>query len=146
VSLLSRLLRVVLCLALVANGVGTAAASSRMAFEHETRAAAASQAAAPCHGHAHAHGSAETAAASTPHAHGGVHAHEVAAAISASTQDAPDCCKGKSCTCACVQYASVAFSIDVVSQAFAPAAPQPARLAVDYPQPRLPHLIRPPIG
>jgi hypothetical protein len=158
VTLFSLLLRVVLCVSLIANGAGYAQASARMQFDHAAHAAPVVAAQAqtvasadeadvpPCH---------RNVAKTTPVA--SMHAgHEMAQAdvspagkatpaTPAGKKPGPDCCKGKTCNCACAHaYCAtvVAFATSIVPEhdARVPA------LAVDHPQPRLAHLIRPPIG
>ena len=140
----SLLLRVILCISLVGNGVGAAQASARMAFEHAA--------------HVQQAGSAEPVAAedSLPpcHHHAGAKAHAMHDERVAAHQHAapsgktapPECCKGKQCTCACAHASCPA--VTTAAAAFVPqtTARVVAVVAVDHPQPRLPHLIRPPIG
>ena len=158
-TLFSLLLRVVLCVSLIANGAGYAQASARMQFEHAAHAASVAPVQTapapvaveeagvpPCH----RHGVKAQAVSAPPSAHPG---HALATA--AETKPTPstpmgkksgaDCCKGKTCNCACAHAfcaATIAFVTSIVPEhdGRVPA------LAVDHPQPRLPHLIRPPIG
>lgn len=58
----------------------------------------------------------------------------------------PDCCKSSACRCACTHACSslmpaVAQTVAVTAQELSPAA-----MALGYPAPALPHLIRPPIA
>lgn len=161
-TLFSLLLRVVLCVSLIANGAGYAQASARMQFEHAAHAAPMAPMA-PVHA-APAPAVVEEAGVPPCHRHGAtaspapsMHAGHAVAQVDASPtskaapgspvgkKSAPDCCKGKTCNCACAHAycaATVAFVTAIVPEhdARVPA------LAIDHPQPRLPHLIRPPIG
>lgn len=154
-SLFSLLLRIVLCVSLIANGAGYAQASARMQFEHAAHAAAApvvvtpapvaveDTSVPPCHRHA------AKAAAPAPHAGHAMAASDTASktppAAPVGKKPGPDCCKGKTCNCACAH----AYCATMVAFATHPVAVGDVRvraLAIDHPQPRLPHLIRPPIG
>jgi len=155
VSFFSLLLRVILSLSLVANGASYAQESARMQFEHVAHAAVTetdSEPAAddanvpPCHRHA---AKAAAAAAVAAHAH-----HAAAAIAAASTGKHPlpvgkkagdDCCKGKACKCACA-HASCAATVAIATQVLSNPEVRVPVLVVNHPQPRLPHLIRPPIG
>lgn len=156
----SLLLRVLLCVTLIANGIGFAQASTRMQLAHashgthgervQTRAAAPAQptlanAGEECHpgmtmaSHAGAEPPVVDHAAMV---HGGNPGAESGAALA----DAMDCCDGKNCQCACTQHASAAFIAEL-----SPGAPPVHTAALmggtsQHASPRLPHLIRPPIG
>lgn len=139
-NVFSLLLRVLLCISLVANGASYAGASVRMQFEHAAPAAAASDdSMPPCHRHAGV----------TMREHG---AHSMATThmaprdvTTAGKKRGDDCCRGKACRCACTQ-ASCAMLVAFAVRAVARPSMQVPVLVVGYPQPRLPHLIRPPIG
>jgi hypothetical protein len=135
------LLRLLLCACLIANGIGAAQASVRMAFAHADvpgDAPARSRADAPCH---------DLAMPDTPR---GPHAAATGAAMSMPSdhaghgQNAP--CEGKSGTCACVPPGTCDAAPVAFLPALAAATPAPAPLSVAYHQPRMAHLIRPPIG
>src|SRR5690242_20177142 len=119
----SILLRLLLCLALVANGTSAVYASARMAPAPQS-------AAQPCHdmpAMAHAAIAAGDEAPSPPPSHA-------------------DCCPPGACLCSCVSHASTLLP----SQSFAlpprPAAAPVAAVRVSFPSPVLPNPIRPPIG
>lgn len=132
VRLLPLLMRLLLCLALVANGIAGAQASVRMAYAHATPArmiAAVDDTSdvPPCHRH-----------------------HETAP-VAAAHDEAPmpghgDCCKDGRCDCPCAPsllQAALAMRL--------PVRPGTASVQISPPTsahraPRLPHLIRPPIG
>jgi hypothetical protein len=123
-SLPSILLRLVLCVALVANGIGTAVAGMRM---HAGAAQVQAQAAEPCHATSLP---APVAKAATTHAH----------------EHAGDCCHAGACTCQCLQQAHLAFAAGL---ALLPQSRHDAVVHVSTATrepPRLPHLIRPPIA
>ena len=119
------LLRLLLCLAILANGIASAQAGVRMLGAHAAPVAvqAAAEAASSCH---------ETADAVAPDA--------------PSAHERGDCCRDGGCDCTCPVPLFEALLVPVLAgppvatQATAPRAP--ARRAA----PRLPHLIRPPIG
>lgn len=118
------LLRLLLCVAILANGVASAQAGVRMALAHPAAQAHAEPAAAsPCHHHGHV---AETAPAPR-HATG-------------------DCCDGHRCDCPCMGTLMQAVAMPAVPQAIAHQPAPDAPAAIDLPTPRLAHLIRPPIG
>ena len=138
--------RLLLCISLIANGVGNAQSSARMALAHAGHAVAsrvdtAAAAAAsekdvpPCHRHR---------VARTPSDVDALAAQALPVAPSADPDGEP-CCKGKACHCTCTP-ATFAATPALIAAPRAHAEPEVPRLAVDYPQPRLPHLIRPPIG
>jgi len=156
VTLFSLLLRVILCISLIANGAGVAQASARMQFEHAAHAAvipmqatavpvAAADASSvpPCHRHAVT----APAVPSAPAVHAVAHVEPGKAMPGAPSgkKSDPDCCKGKTCTCACA-HASCATTVSLFTHVVPTHDVRVPALAVDHPQPRLPHLIRPPIG
>lgn len=137
------LLRVLLSLILVLNGIWTAHASVRLLVEttipsgKHAIGAAGDAAASHCAGH----GSAMAA-----NTHDAGHPDASATAPEPCDPAAPDCCQSSACQCASPQvYASL---IPDVSQAPLLAAHDrvTAALALAYPAPALPHLIRPPIA
>jgi len=121
-SLPAILLRLALCVALVANGTATAMAGVRMA-------APAAQHADHCHDAATA---SDESGATLEHPHPG------------AKHDA--CCRAGACACHCLPQAQLAIATPIVilptplhdSVVHAPVAARES--------PRLPHLIRPPIG
>ncbi|MBS0576409.1 MAG: CopL family metal-binding regulatory protein [Proteobacteria bacterium] len=135
-SLSSILLRLLLCLSLLVNGVASAVAMPSMeavAPDAHAMAAASSASATPCH---------EQGQAAIPHQGVKMLAHMHG---KPQRQPKPDCCKSGACDCACTQLAQV-FSVaplvaSVIPQATVLPPPEPQRAA-----PALPHLIRPPIG
>ncbi|TBR12794.1 MAG: hypothetical protein EPO46_03980 [Lysobacter sp.] len=146
-SLTSLLLRLLLCVSLIANGVGFAQASVRMQYGHPAQEGVgqvptpAQSSAPPCHRDA----TVQMPSMQAPHA---MHAMDAAgsSASPASKQSHDDCCKGKTCRCACVQQAPCTFvSLLLPGAVLLPASQSAARVTL-HTQPRLPHLIRPPIG
>lgn len=137
-SLSSLLLRVLLSFVLVANGIGAAQAGARMQAGHHAEHVAA--ASAQVDGHAGCHAQ---VADPTRHASAAVHAGD---AKRSSQAGVTDCCKAKACSCACSHSATSATLVTAfVSAPTLLGQPIPVA-AASYPQPRLPHLIRPPIG
>jgi hypothetical protein len=156
VTLFSLLLRVVLCVSLIANGAGVAQASARMQFEHAGHVAAAAVQAAPattatvdastippCHRHAAQ--ATQAPSAHAVHAVAQVEPDNAVTPVPAGKKSGDDCCKGKTCTCACA-HASCATTVSLFTHVVPTHDVRVPALAVDHPQPRLPHLIRPPIG
>lgn len=129
-------LRLLLCLALVVNGLVPAMASPRVAANrvgHDMAMRGASAAAAPCH---------ETGMAMEP-ATAPKHAHALVAPHKHIT---PDCCQSGLCACACTPLAQAVFAV-VPSFARANShAMRQAPLATPRASPLLLHLIRPPIA
>jgi hypothetical protein len=130
-------LRLLLCLALVLNGAGNAAAALRMVIGHGATTVT---------GHAGGHdpvaamqsGQAQTHCHENPGA-----AHEGSGKSSPHGQ--PGCCDSGDCTCSCMQQAPASFAVPVlVALASEPAAFADRSSAAHLP-PTLPHLIRPPI-
>jgi len=136
-SLWSTLLRVLLSLSLILNGVATAAAATHAhASAADIQSAIAtpvkvSQSAeeVPCHEHQQA----ESA----------VTDKQPPAPVQPATKSSPDCCKSSTCGCACVQAAlpGVGLAAPVLEHSRSVRQLTPAHAA-----PALPHLIRPPIG
>lgn len=134
------LLRMTLCVLLIANGVGSAQVSVRMALEHSSSdtmvmAGQGATKTAPCHR------ASESIGMTSPSAPVGEHA--------SNSHDKPDpmgCCKGKACHCTFVQCVTTAYEAPAPAPAFVDELLVSPLLTIDYPQPRLPPLIRPPIG
>lgn len=150
-NLLSLLLRIVLSVSLIANGAGLAQASTRMQLvhaEHAEHAAAPVAAAAAVVAAAgesqpacHEPGMTEAATPKAlPDHHGG---HDSQGDVG---DQATDCCEGRSCQCVCAQHAPMASVPGGVSGVTASQASVVARANPRHLPPRLPHLIRPPIG
>lgn len=142
------LLRVLLSLILILNGIWTAHASVQipvsmaMPSNEQAVGAAGNTARSHCAGHA-------SAMAASAHAAGHTDAPAAAPASrnpAACDPAAPDGCKSSACRCACPQ--ACASLISVVPQAPVLAAHDrvTGALALAYPTPSLPHLIRPPIA
>lgn len=140
-SLPAVLLRLVLSLALVLNGMGTAAASVQMLGgmamlpAHQAESRIAKVGASPCAEHhmAMAGQEGKSADPSTPAPQGGKH-------------PAPDCCKSSACRCACV-HACPSVTATSVQMPLVIAHDLSGRtMSLGHPTPALPHLIRPPIG
>lgn len=141
-------LRVLLSLILVLNGIWTAHASVQMPVSMAMPSNAQAIGAAGDTARSHCAGHASAMAANT-HAAG----HADAPAAASASRDpagcdpaAPDCCKSSACWCACPQ--ACASLIPSVPQAPLLAAHDrvAGALALAYPAPALPHLIRPPIA
>ncbi|KAB8181824.1 CopL family metal-binding regulatory protein [Lysobacter maris] len=129
----SVLLRVLVALMLVLNGIGGTMASARMLVEHEAltkqHAGTTATTMPPCHEDM---GGMEHDAPATPQA--------------AGHGDDPDCCNGGQCACECIQHCCA-----MPAPALAGAPPGPSGTAVHplsdgHPEPVRPRLIRPPIG
>lgn len=152
-NIFSLLLRVVLCISLVANGASYAQASVRMQFEHAAHVAEAAPATTtasalasdvpPCHHHRAQAISASASHGSKALAHADPSKPSPAAPL--GKKSGADCCKGKTCNCACA-YASCVATTSFATPVVPAHDVRVAALAADHPQPRLPHLIRPPIG
>ncbi|HEY2345717.1 MAG TPA: CopL family metal-binding regulatory protein [Xanthomonadaceae bacterium] len=136
-SLPSVLLRILLCLSLLLNGVAAAGPMGDMhPFAHAGKAASAVRdshplATMPCHHHADP-------------AH-----HDAAMAMRMSARTAghplPDCCKGATCHCACTQVAQAGFpSLEI--EPIVLVQPDLPMIAASHLSPVLGHLIRPPIA
>jgi hypothetical protein len=120
------LLRVLLVLALVLNGIGSAVAGVHAHAGHADAVPAqalASDADAPCH---------EPAPVPAP--------EPVAAG------DAADCCEGARCDCACTAAGATVAAFELPTLATPPVALATHRLDAGHRAPALAHLIRPPIG
>ncbi|GAB3359079.1 CopL family metal-binding regulatory protein [Lysobacter tyrosinilyticus] len=146
-SIGSLLLRALLSLCLVLNGVAGAAASVHMQLPmqapvqmHQMHEVAPASAVAsddnmPCHGH-HMASTAKLEVTTAP----------APAPTESKSKHTPDCCKSGTCRCACVHIAQVG----VPTLHLPPAALDHDRsvrpLALGHATPALPHPIRPPIG
>ena len=129
------LLRVMLIVVLMLNGIGSAVASVQMAHAGRVAVAmpVADAAEMPCHGHHDAQ-----AEATQP---------DVVPALAEDDPSLPDpdCCESGACRCACMHQAQAAVAVLLPIEAViihdrAVLAPKAGHSA-----PALPHLIRPPI-
>ena len=124
-------LRLLLCLALVANGTSVAYASARMAFDGGMSTTAPEQEAEPpCHDMA---------------------AMQIGVMVAGSGTHAPagshnDCCPPGACLCSCVSHALTILPVHAFVLTTQPAASPVSVLRSSHASPALPHLIRPPIG
>jgi len=136
-SMRSLLLRVLLSLTLVLNGVTATAAATSMHAARATEIASTTMPAhaMPCHGHA------DVRTAS-------MHAHPALtnAASAKCGHPTPDCCKNGACRCDCTLFAQASFPDASVSSLVLGHNRGVARLPMSHDEPSLPHLIRPPIG
>lgn len=113
------LLRVLLCLALLANGTTAVFANARMALDVDTAMAMQHDGAAPpCH---------DEAQQQQPASH-------------------DDCCGTGACLCSCVGTATAFFALDALALTRLPATPPAAMPVASRASPALQHPIRPPIG
>lgn len=141
------LLRVLLSVSLIANGIGFAQASTRMQLAHASHSTVSPAAEAPPPAECHEPPGAPSGKVGQAVPHTAV-GHGNAGAPSpdhASVEDM-ECCDGGNCQCVCTQQAFAAFAL-----AIAPGT-TPVHTAVllegtsQHASPWLPHLIRPPIG
>lgn len=142
----SILLRLLLCIALVANGTSAVYASTMMAFNAGMAAtpAAGQGAEPPCHdmpGMTHAAMAGDYGMPAMTHA------------AMAADHDAPappaahyGCCPPGACLCSCVSHAPTIPAVGAFAISMRPSAAPVAALRVSFASPALPHLIRPPIG
>lgn len=129
---LSRLLmQCLLCVALVLNGAGAAAASVRM-LDMGSAPGVATDAGGDTHGIDCAGHAVATEQATSASGH--------------DTAPDPDCCKSASCTCACVHGCATAVSMPAHTSVIIVHTHVPPARPAGHPAPALPHLIRPPIG
>lgn len=144
-SLPSLLLRLLLCVSLVANGIGFSQASTRMKFTHDAHGAAQEVipvASAACHDDPSASVAGENAVS-----HAGMgHGPDSGAAGADDVAGGAECCDGSSCQCACPQQASATAAVALTSGPVPALATLQGRGTSLRESPRLPHLIRPPIG
>lgn len=149
-SLPSLLLRLLLCVSLIANGIGFAQASTRMQLAHASHAGHdPAGASTQCHPGMTMASHADEAMPAMDHAamgHGAPVADGADADADQAADEPADCCDGKTCQCACTQHASAGF-IPELAPGIAPAHSAVVMGgATQHASPRLPHLIRPPIG
>ena len=126
------LLRLLLCIALVANGTSAVYASTMMAAGTGIAATAAAPqgAAPPCHdmpAMAHAAMAADHVAPAPPVSH-------------------DDCCPPGACLCSCVSHAPTILASEAFALPMRPSAAPDATLRVAFARLALPNPIRPPIG
>jgi hypothetical protein len=117
------LLRVLLSLALVLNGIGSAVAAVHAHAGHA--------------GHEHAPAMAMA---------DGAPCHDQAPLPPAADDGAGDCCHGARCHCACTAPGATVAAIAWLPQPQPPVAPATHRLEAGHRAPALAHPIRPPIG
>lgn len=130
------LLRLLLCMSLVANGVGLAHAAAGMQVAHVAKAVAAAVddrpvAEAGCHEAVPAHAAMthdNAPAANEPGSHDGA------------------CCDGASCECLCTAQVPLACATGLLAGIAPARAVAAAGDASNHRPPRLAHEIRPPIG
>ncbi|MBN8888485.1 MAG: CopL family metal-binding regulatory protein [Rudaea sp.] len=125
-------LRILLSLALVLNGMGSAVASVQMAHSEADRAGAASETHAPPCGEHHD--------ASVP----GDHQHP--SATHHDHRSVPDCCKSSACRCACAHGSAWAMAFPAQVPPFMVYGLSTPFTTSEHLSPTLPHLIRPPIS
>jgi hypothetical protein len=118
----SLLLRVLLCLALLANGTTAVFASARMALDADMAMAMQHDAASPCH---------DEANDEAPKQHPASH---------------DDCCGTGACLCSCVAHVPAFLAVDALLLTPPRAAPPVSAPHVSRANPALQHPIRPPIG
>jgi len=123
----SILLRVLLCIALVANGTSAVFASTKMALGAgmEATTVVEQHAQPPCH---------DMPAMAADH---------VAPAPPLSHDD---CCPPGACLCSCVSHAPSIVAFGAFALPMRPSSAPAAALRVPFASPALPQLIRPPIG
>ena len=126
----SILIRLLLCIALLANGTTAVFANTRMAFEGVAAPAAAhDDAAPPCHEMAGMEQATPT--------------HDDSPAKSASHAD---CCPPGACLCSCVSQGAAILTIHALALTALPTAAPTRPPLVSRASPALQHPIRPPIG
>lgn len=130
------LLRALLCISLILNGSGYAAASATMPMEHPASVAAAQEASKaaetpPCPGHTGVTAADDRTTGPDP---------------ATDEHDQPDCCPSAACAGACLQHAPAA----IVAQSMGPTvighSDAVRSIQAAHATPTLPHRIRPPIG
>ena len=132
------LLRVVLSVALILNGIGGAVAGTRMqagqlAASAAPLAEATGTAEMPCHAHSGPQSSVHQAS-------------QAGGPASPGKVPVPDCCKSGMCACACAHVAQIALSTLQVTAPVLEHGLAVRRLSLTYATPALPHQIRPPNG
>lgn len=139
------MLRVLLVLTLMANGIGGAFAATRMQVESfgariavvdaaQSDALAAND---PCDEHVEMDALAMDASATPSH---------MDSDASDSDSGSADCCKAGQCVCACVLHAVGATVSVQVMESLIDRDTTVQVLSIGHPAPALPHPIRPPIG
>jgi hypothetical protein len=140
------LLRVLLCISLVLNGWGYAAASTQVHRMHATAeetahaTVAMAHSAMPCHALDH-HGD----------GHSGLHAAADMASATNACDDTdggksnPDCCTSSQCACDCMQHATATPAHAPALPAVIARATDARAMGPDHPAPTLASPIRPPI-
>jgi hypothetical protein len=126
------LFRLLLCVALMANGTSAVYASTMMAAGAGMAATAAVD-----------HDATPTCDDMPAMAHSAMAADQDAAAPPISHDD---CCPPGACLCSCVSHAPTIPAFGAFAISVRPSAPPVAALTVSFASPALPHLIRPPIG
>jgi hypothetical protein len=133
----SALLRIVLGVTLMLNGVTSAMASVQMeamhvraAIEDGQRHLAATTGVMPCH-------------QDGSHEAGGMHDKEEGSSGHAKH---PDCCKSSTCRCACLFSAQATVPTWAMAPTVIAHTDSVRALALGHAPPALPHLIRPPIA
>lgn len=125
------LVRLLLCLALVANGTSAVYASARMAFDSGKSSTAMEQEAEPpCH--------------DVADMQDGVMIADTGSQAPADSHD--DCCPPGACLCSCVSHAPTILTVHAIALTTRSAASPVSALRSSHASPALPHLIRPPIG
>lgn len=140
----SILLRLLLCVTLILNGISGATAAVRMAAGHAEHAeqpmaavpdAGMAAQAMACHGN----DAATTAMADM--------AHSVDPVQAPATPAEPEqCCDSSACQCACVHQSAATIVASFLVAPLPPAVGTAGTLDVSHRAPALPHLIRPPIS
>lgn len=142
-SLSSLLLRVLICVVLIANGIGLAQASTRMPLAHAGEGAHVA-------GGMHASTGCHSGMATTGHDGMPMDRAAQGHAAGKGTQDADpgpaDCCEGTACACECIQHLSAGFGAGGLPAAILVRAGPLVDGGSRHLAPRLPHLIRPPIA
>lgn len=147
-SLFSLLPRVLICVVLIANGLGLAQASTRMQLAHAGEGAHVADAmggSMGCHS-----GSATNGHGGMPMDHSALGHPVIGHDAGEDTRDGDpgpaDCCEGSACECECIQHLSAGFSAGVLPAAILVRAGPLMEGGSQHLAPRLAHLIRPPIG
>lgn len=145
--LFSLLLRLLLSVSLIANGVGFAQATVRMQLAHASHLTATlvAEPGGSTECHEQATGGGDEMPNGMSHAAMGNTDHGAQAPAQGATDDT-ECCDASSCQCICAQHAFAAFAAGIPSGAMPVAGAAVLRGSPQHLAPRLPHLIRPPIG
>lgn len=126
------LLRLLLCIAFVANGTSAVHASTSMVSGMASTSAASQSSDASCHDMPAMTHAAMTVDDGTP--------------MTPSSPSHADCCPPGACLCSCVSHASTLPSVQALAMHPEPSAVPVAALRVSFASPALPNLLRPPIG